>query len=56
MLTDDGRGFGPLGQRDGFGLLLLQALVDDVGGTFDLDNRHDGGTAMVVCLPATLAE
>ncbi len=54
VLTDDGRGLGEAGRRQGFGLRLLQALVDDVGGTFDLRDRQSGGTRLEVRFPASL--
>jgi signal transduction histidine kinase len=56
VLTDDGRGFEPQDGEEGFGLRLLKALVDDLGGTFDLTSSPAGGTEMRVRIPDRLPE
>lgn len=56
LLTDDGRGLEPAEGDEGFGLRLLTAMVDDLGGSLDLFSRPAGGTAMRVRIPARLPE
>jgi signal transduction histidine kinase len=56
LLTDDGRGLEPHEGDEGFGLRLLKAMVDDLGGALDLFSPPEGGTAMRVRVPARLPE
>jgi len=56
LLTDDGRGLEPHEGDEGFGLRLLKAMVDDLGGALDLFSAPGGGTAMRVRVPARLPE
>ena len=56
LLTDDGRGLEPHDGDEGFGLRLLKAMVDDLGGALDLFSAPGGGTAMRVRVPARLPE
>ena len=56
LLTDDGRGLEPHEGDEGFGLRLLKAMVDDLGGAVDLFSAPGGGTAMRVRVPARLPE
>ena len=56
LLTDDGRGLEPQEGDEGFGLRLLKAMVEDLGGALDLSGRPAGGTEMRVRIPARLPE
>ena len=56
LLTDDGRGLEPHEGDEGFGLRLLKAMVDDLGGALDLFSGPAGGTEMRVHIPARLPE
>jgi signal transduction histidine kinase len=50
VVEDDGRGFDPTrAQRDGhFGLRLLQDLVNEAGGTLEIDSKPGRGTRVTV--------
>ncbi|HEY84583.1 MAG TPA: GAF domain-containing protein [Chloroflexi bacterium] len=54
-VADKGRGLPPgfeLDSDQGLGLELVQTLVEeDLGGTFSLASKSDGGTEAVVCVP-----
>jgi signal transduction histidine kinase len=56
LLTDDGRGLEPHEGDEGFGLRLLKAMVEDLGGALDLFSPPASGTAMRVRIPARLPE
>lgn len=49
-LMDDGRGFDPEGDHDGFGLIGMRERVEKIGGTFSIHSRPGRGTEIVVTL------
>jgi signal transduction histidine kinase len=56
VLTDDGRGLEQQVSHKRFGLRLLKAMIDDLGGVFTLSSGAGGGTEMQVRIPAVLPE
>jgi signal transduction histidine kinase len=51
-LADDGRGFEPGGETDGFGLIGMRERVMEIGGQFDLRSSPDAGVEILVTLRA----
>jgi signal transduction histidine kinase len=56
VVTDDGRGLEQQVSHKRFGLRLLKAMIDDLGGVFALSSGAGGGTEMQVRIPAVLPE
>ena len=56
VVTDDGRGLEQQVSHKRFGLRLLKAMIDDLGGVFALSSAAGGGTEMQVRIPAVLPE
>jgi signal transduction histidine kinase len=56
QLVDDGKGFEPQSEHDGFGLVGMKERVDQLGGQFILRSKPGLGTEIVVAFksPATL--
>jgi signal transduction histidine kinase len=52
-VTDDGRGFDPRADTDGFGLIGMRERVDLAGGTLELRSAPGEGTTVIAVLPAT---
>jgi signal transduction histidine kinase len=55
-VADDGRGFSPADltertRQQHFGLRLMQDLVDDAGGTLEIETAPCRGTAIIVVMP-----
>jgi PAS domain S-box-containing protein len=50
-LRDDGRGFQPSANPEGFGLLGIRERVEGMGGAFALDSSPGKGTCISVTLP-----
>lgn len=51
-LMDDGRGFEPGSETDGFGLIGMRERVTEIGGRFDLRSSPGAGVQIVVTLNA----
>jgi PAS domain S-box-containing protein len=51
-LADDGRGFEPGGETDGFGLIGMRERVMEIGGLFDLRSSPAAGVEILVTLRA----
>jgi PAS domain S-box-containing protein len=49
-LRDDGRGFDPSAQQDGYGLLGIRERVMNLGGELRVESRLDAGTVVRVSL------
>jgi PAS domain S-box-containing protein len=49
-LSDDGRGFNPRGEYEGFGLVGMKERVDRMGGTFVIHSETGRGTETVITL------
>jgi PAS domain S-box-containing protein len=56
QLVDDGLGFDPNADHDGFGLVGMKERADQIGGQFVLRSKRDQGTEILVTLknPTTL--
>ncbi|HJL16469.1 MAG TPA: sensor histidine kinase [Sandaracinaceae bacterium LLY-WYZ-13_1] len=50
-ITDDGRGFDPSAQADGFGLLGLRERLRALDGTFEVDSARGRGTRLALAVP-----
>jgi len=50
QLVDDGRGFDPQLQSDGFGLIGMKERVDQMGGQFIIRSKPGVGTEILVVL------
>lgn len=55
-VADDGRGFVPVDileptRKQHFGLRLMQDLVDDAGGTLEIESASGSGTEIIVVMP-----
>ena len=50
-VADDGKGFDPSRPRDGFGLEGMRRRVGELGGTFAVEARPEGGTRVRISLP-----
>lgn len=50
QLVDDGLGFNPRAEHDGFGLLGMKERVEKIGGQFILRSKPGQGTEIVVAL------
>jgi PAS domain S-box-containing protein len=50
QLVDDGRGFDPQAEYDGFGLVGMKERVDQLGGQFILRSKSGQGTEILVTL------
>jgi PAS domain S-box-containing protein len=48
---DDGRGFDPARERDGFGLVGMRERVERMGGTLEVRSAPGGGSAISVTVP-----
>jgi signal transduction histidine kinase len=53
QVRDDGRGFDPLAEHDGFGLRGMRERVEAAGGRLDVAG-DTGGTSLVALLPRSL--
>jgi signal transduction histidine kinase len=51
-VADDGRGFDVRDHTEGFGLAGMRERVGLAGGTFGIESRPDGGTALTITVPA----
>lgn len=51
IVRDDGRGFDPRTRRSGLGLVSIAGRVGQVGGTWSIESRPNGGTTVAVTLP-----
>jgi signal transduction histidine kinase len=56
QLVDDGRGFDPETEHDGFGLLGMQERVAGMGGQFLVRSKPSQGTEIVITLKQSGAE
>ena len=56
QLADDGRGFDPQAESEGFGLIGMKERIDHMGGQFILRSKPSQGTEILVILniPVTL--
>jgi len=54
-VTDDGRGFDPSAETEGFGLLGLKERVGACGGTFTVDTAPGRGARVTATVPLTAA-
>lgn len=54
VVEDDGGGFDPAAPRAGVGLRSVQARVQYLGGTLDVQSRPGHGTSVTIELPTTL--
>lgn len=52
QLVDDGRGFSPDGEHDGFGLIGMKERVDRMGGELIIRSKPNAGTEILVNLKA----
>ena len=50
QLVDDGRGFDPHAESDGFGLIGMQERVEQMGGQFIIRSKAGAGTEILVDL------
>ncbi|HEX4348756.1 MAG TPA: sensor histidine kinase, partial [Verrucomicrobiae bacterium] len=50
QLVDDGRGFDPQAESDGFGLIGMKERVDQMGGQFIIRSKPGVGTEILVIL------
>ena len=50
QLVDDGRGFDPQAEHDGFGLLGMKERVDQMGGEFVIRSQPGAGTEILIGL------
>jgi signal transduction histidine kinase len=50
QLVDDGRGFDPQAESDGFGLIGMKERVDQMGGQFIIRSNPGVGTEILVVL------
>ena len=53
-IVDDGAGFDPIvdgNGRAGFGLVAMDARVEELGGCFRVESSPEGGTSVEVVLP-----
>ena len=60
-IEDDGRGISatalrPVDARRGLGLIAMRERAQALAGTFEVDNRREGGTRVIVRLPAPAVE
>ena len=53
QLVDDGLGFDPQEEHDGFGLVGMKERADQLGGQFVLRSKHGLGTEIIVTLKNT---
>jgi len=51
IVRDDGRSFDPRTRRSGLGLVSIAGRVGQVGGTWSIESRPNGGTTVAVTLP-----
>ena len=51
LIGDNGRGFPPEAERQGFGLRGLRERLEALGGTLDLEKRSGGGAQLHIALP-----
>jgi len=51
-IHDEGRGFDPAAETDGFGLLGMRERVTLAGGTLKVESAPDQGTTVIAVLPA----
>ena len=50
-IVDDGLGFDPSKNSDGFGLKTMRDRIEELGGTLAIESERGGGTAIAVSLP-----
>ena len=50
QLVDDGRGFEPQAEHEGFGLVGMKERVDQIGGQFILRAKVGQGTEILIVL------
>jgi len=50
QLVDDGRGFDPSAEHDGFGLIGMKERVDRMGGEFIIRSKQNLGTEILIAL------
>lgn len=51
LVSDDGRGFDPGAEHDGFGIAGMQERVALVGGELEIESRPGSGTRVVSSVP-----
>ncbi|HUH54881.1 MAG TPA: histidine kinase [Rhodanobacter sp.] len=51
---DDGLGFDPAAQSEGYGLLGMRERVDAMGGRMEVESSKGSGTTISICLPLTI--
>jgi signal transduction histidine kinase len=56
LVSDDGRGFEPAANNQGFGLLGMRERVSLAGGSLDIDSAPGKGTTVRATLPVVRAE
>jgi signal transduction histidine kinase len=52
LVSDDGAGFDPDAERDGFGLIGMRERVELVGGDLQIESRPGAGTRVTASVPA----
>ena len=50
-LTDDGAGFEPGSEHDGFGLIGMKERVDQLNGQFEIHSERGRGSETLVAFP-----
>jgi signal transduction histidine kinase len=50
QLADDGRGFDPEAEHEGFGLMGMKERVDQIGGQFVLRSKPGQGTEILITM------
>ena len=51
-VTDDGRGFDPMGAQGGVGLVGMRERVEELGGEIEVKSRPGEGTEVTVRVPS----
>ena len=51
LVSDDGEGFDPAGETDGFGLAGMRERVELVGGELQIESKPGGGTRVMASVP-----
>jgi two-component system NarL family sensor kinase len=50
QLADDGLGFDPMLENEGYGLISIKERVDGMGGQFILGSKQEQGTEILLIL------
>jgi len=54
-LRDNGCGFDPMKNHEGFGLQGMRERAEDLGGQFSIQNSEGNGTVISILLPLTIS-